>query len=410
MCNIDCVPKTWSLSLKDYARLDDFCKDNSITEDDFAWLMEFCKKESLDFKNLCNLFDFYDIYKRDCYLDFNNKKNEVKENLYLKFSDKEFIISSRIKSFLRVIKKIVKKNNEVMDGNKLSWNDITSSFDSFEDAIYKYVRDFCGCRVIPVPSSTQFSIENLNYTLKTISPQDFLLKLFIPTTDYYKSFDNNLLYSLKDFFTDKYSVCNYKDFLKYPKSNGYRSLQFGCFLDDGRRVEVQIRNFLHHIYAEYEHRRYEAKLQFSEFIPFYLSCEICSNYFKNDKLKDFDFSKMAFLYFTCLSVLTNDDLQINELNSEISCYACVNNCNGSFCFNDSLCNFDDQFIQTCSYIILSVRNSIIKDSCRYCTPIRNQIILEMDMLDDASINERIMNIFDKINNTDSHRLSYKIKL
>lgn len=419
MCNIDCVPKTWSLSLKNYAQLDGFCKKNSLSEEDFIWLMEFCTRESLDFEHLCNLFDFYDLYKNKCYTNLENRKNDFKEKLYLKFKDKKFIISGRIKSFLRVIKKIDKKNSDALNDNKLSWNDITAFYDKFEESINKYVKDFYGVRVIPVPYFSEFSIENLNYTLNTLSPQDFLLKLFIPTTKYYDFCDNGILYSVKDFFDDEFEIRSYKDFLKFPKSNGYRSLQFGCVFDDNERMEIQIRNFLHHIYAEYEHRRYEGKLQFSEFISFYLSCEICSNYFASDEIKKFDFSRIAFMYFICLSILTDDGVLFKELYNEID--NCVNNYNygGYVSIDDNfihdglysysnLYNSDDVFINICSHIILSVRDSIINDSQKFCPTIRNQIILEMNALNENYVKSHIMNILSGDIGFDDHKLCYKI--
>lgn len=418
MCNIDCVPKTWSLSLKNYAQLDGFCKKNSLSEEDFIWLMEFCTRESLDFEHLCNLFDFYDLYKNKCYMNLENRKNDFKEKLYLKFKDKKFIISGRIKSFLRVIKKIDKKNSDALNDNKLSWNDITAFYDKFEESINKYVKDFYGVRVIPVPYFSEFSIENLNYTLNTLSPQDFLLKLFIPTTKYYDFCDNGILYSIKDFFDDEFEIRSYKDFLKFPKSNGYRSLQFCCIFDKDKS-EIQVRNFLHHIYAEYEHRRYEGKLQFSEFIPFYLSCEICSNYFASDEIKKFDFSKIALMYFVCLSILTNDEMSFKELYNEID--NCVHDYNydgyvlvdnnlihdGLYSFNN-LYNSDDKFINICSHIILSVRDNIIKDSQKFCSVIKNQIILEMSALDESYVKNHIMNILSNDMSIDNHKLCYKI--
>ena len=417
MCNIDCVPKTWSLSLKDYALLDDFCKNNSLSEDDFCWMMDFCERKSLDFKNFCSLVKFYDFHKNKCYSNLEKKKNELEDSLNLKFVDKKFIISSRVKSFLRVIKKIDKKKNSELDG--LSWNDITTSYVNFEKTINKYVRDFCGCRVIPVPRSFDFSILNLNSTLKTLSPQDFLFKLFIPTTINYENFDDNILYSIKDFFDDEFKILNYKNFLKFPKSNGYRSLQFGCVFDDDERMEIQIRNFLHHIYAEYEHRRYEEKLNFSEFIPFYLSCEICSNYFASDEIKKFDFSRIAFMYFICLSILTNDVMHFSELDVQIDNYVSeyyytvydyiYYNCEGNNIYNfecNDLYNSDDEFVQICISIIKSVKDSIIMDSQRFGTTIKNQTKLEMDLLRDDYIKSRIMSILNA--KKQNHSLCYKI--
>ena len=426
MCNIDCVPKAWSLALKDYAWLDEFCKCNSISEDDFGWLMSFCTRNSLDFKSFYDLVNFYDFHKNECCMNLEKRKNEFKDSLKLRFDDTKFIVSSRVKSFFRVVKKIDKKNNSGLDG--LSWKDIVTSYDKFEYAINKYVKDFCGCRVIPVLGSSDFFIEGLNYTLKTISPQDFLLKLFIPATVIYEEYNNSILYSIKAFFDEEYKVCHYKDFLSTPKPNGYRSLQFVCFFDDTEKLEVQIRNFLHHIYAEYEHRRYEDKINFSEFIPFYLSCEICSSYFGNDKIRKFDFSKMAFMYFLCLSILTSDDMHFNEMNLEIENYVseyiynngviyCNYDCDNLYSFDcdnlytfecdNSYC-FDDVFIQNCVYIIKSVKENIIRDSQRFCTSIKNQIILEMNLLDDAYIIERIMSIINDVDNKKSRGLIYKI--
>lgn len=417
MCNIDCVPETWSLNLRDYAWLDVFCKDNSISDDDFYWLMDFCKRESLNFENFCNLFNFYDLYRNKCSMNLKGRKNEFKNGLNLKFSNKKFIISSRIKGFLRTVKKIDRKISDESNEKKMSWNDITTSYMYFEKSINEYVKDFYGCRVIPVPETSEFSIENLNSTLNTLSPQDFLLKLFFPATNYRENYDNDILYSIKDFFDDRYKLCCYKDFLSTPKSNGYRSLQFGCFFDDGRRVEVQIRNFLHHIYAEYEHRRYEGKLQFSEFIPFYLACEICSNYFDNDNVRKLNFSQIVYMYFVSLSILTNDDIDLDNISNEIDNYVSdyttenyVFDYIGCSSYDCECCDFlfDDNFIDICSHIIKSVRNSVLKDSQRFRDPIRNQINYEMNLLDDSHINELITSIIREKFRVDNHRLCYKI--
>lgn len=67
---------------------------------------------------------------------------------------------------------------------------------------------------------------------------------------------NEIILSFIDYIQNDgvYKIERVRDYVMFPKDNGYQSYQFVVKASNGYEVEIQVRNFLQHFWAELEHK------------------------------------------------------------------------------------------------------------------------------------------------------------
>ena len=290
----------------------------NFSPDEMAGLVRLCEDNNLSIEQLAKLCNLYDIYKLRIRELVVEKKEMISNKTNLKYlnSDFRFFVTARIKSFLRTLNKIERKCGE----DRIDFVSLLDgvNYEEFEHLIQDKVLDFVGFRVISAPKNFDIDIESLDQKIQSFSPKEFLTYFFGLSATNDAFFDNDVLYTIRDFLyldlsegselndddDNKGFDALPKDYVEEPKSSGYRGIQFYCpFVYGEGKNEIQIRNFMQHIYAEYEHRRYEGKIEPGELVPFYLACEICSMSFKDPNIRKMELSSVLQIYSICLSTL-----------------------------------------------------------------------------------------------------------
>lgn len=316
-------------------------------------------------EQLAMLYKFYKEYTGELRAFVDKKRETIFEKTNSEFlkTDFKIFVTARMKKFGRTLNKIVKKCNKDNDSFKSLCDSM--DYDGFKKMIRKKVLDFVGFRVISVPKSFDVDVESLDQKIKSFSPNEFLTYFFRLSTTNDAFFENDVLYTIRDFLylnlSEEFELNGDdnkgfdaipKDYVEEPKSSGYRGIQFNCpFEQEKGKNEIQIRNFMQHIYAEYEHRRYEGKIEPDELVPLYLACEICSMSFKDPNIRKMELSGVLQIYSICLSALryistdnvyTNYQCDLQDL--------CIDYYNG----------IDEDITQKCRSIALKV-NAQLKE-------------------------------------------------
>lgn len=372
--------------------------NHGCNDADKNWLVDFCTRNNLSYKQLYSLSMFFQIhcfnYKRVIENNRDSLKEKISELFVSKKVNVDFMVDCRIKGFVRTLKKIDRKiqcSFDTDDDKRNEWRMISGDTQTFIKAISEYVSDFLGLRVITISKQSCCDIESLKND--SLSPEEFLFKNFIPASVDSNNRDEDTLYLIRDclykqlgnYFDDTKSVSNGKDYLVNPKKNGYRGIQFYYLLDNKNNwSEIQIKNILHHMYAEFEHPRYEGNLLQEEAIPFYLVCDICSKFFDCLELQNANLSTIAYIYYICLAVLEKNDFEKDKLNHVLY---------GANC-DDTSFHFSDEIMKLCFDVIQSTRDYLLRDYEKDNVPC--EIVTSMKNLDDNTINICIDKIRKKI--------------
>lgn len=372
--------------------------DHGCNDADINWLVDFCTRNDLSYKQLCFLSMFFQIHCSNYKSVIENNRDSLKEEISKLFVSKnvnvDFMVDYRIKGFVRTLKKIDRKiqcSFDTDDDKRNEWIKISGDTQTFIKAISEYVSDFLGLRVITISKQSCCDIESLKND--SLSPEEFLFEKFIPASLDLNNRDEDALYLIRDclykqlgnYFDNTKSVSNGKDYLVNPKENGYRSIQFYYLLDNKNNwSEIQIKNILHHMYAEFEHRRYEGNLLQEDAIPFYLVCDICSKFFVRSELQNANLSTIAHIYYICLAVLEAKDFEKDKLNHVLYDANC----------DDNSFHFSDEIMKLCFDVIQSTRDYLLRDYERDNVPC--EIVTSMKNLDDNTINICIDKIRKKI--------------
>lgn len=89
-----------------------------------------------------------------------------------------------------------------------------------------------------------------------VSIKEKLVKIYHILSTFDANCDNQIILDFVDYIKNDnvYEVERERDYIKSPKSNGYQSYQFVIKASNGYEVEIQVRNFLQHFWAELEHK------------------------------------------------------------------------------------------------------------------------------------------------------------
>ena len=160
-----------------------------------------------------------------CYEEAKNevikKLNELLESFIALNPDYGFYIRGRIKDLKRIEDKLKRKYKDI------------DSFDA--KLVFENVTDIAGVRVIFAPIATSYNMNLFDITLRSL-PIDAFEGLMAEAARDKKNNNNDIIY----------------DFINKLARNG-----FNIIASNGFPVEIQMRNFLQHVYAEAEHKRYE---------------------------------------------------------------------------------------------------------------------------------------------------------
>lgn len=184
-----------------------------------------------------------------CYED---AKNEVMERLtnilqsfFIQNTTFGYYICGRIKEYDRIIDKLKRKFPDK--------NEFEAKF------IMENLTDIAGVRIIFAPIATSYNMNYFNKTLRYLPIGAF--KELIEEVAH-EDHNNNIdiIYSfVKELNRNGFNFMpsRTKDYISKPKESGYMSYHITVVASNGFPVEIQIRNFLQHVYAEAEHARYE---------------------------------------------------------------------------------------------------------------------------------------------------------
>lgn len=192
------------------------------------------------------------LLTNDVMLCYDEAMREVKSNLsellkefILDYPSFGFYICGRTKAQDRTEEKLKRKYPNVENYDK--------------NFIVNNVTDIAGVRIIFGPVNTSFDISLLNMTLRGLSINNFE-KLMQEAKAIKDNNSIDIIYNFVD--TLRASGFNIilnktKDYISNPKESGYMSYHVTVVASNGFPVEIQLRNFLQHLYAEAEHMRYE---------------------------------------------------------------------------------------------------------------------------------------------------------
>ena len=184
-----------------------------------------------------------------CYDDAKNevieKLNGLLKSFGVLYPDYGFYIRGRIKELKRIEDKLKRKYKD------------KDSFDT--QFVFENVTDIAGVRVIFAPIATSYNMNLFDITLRSLPIEAFegLMK------EAAREKKNNNIDIIYDFINQlasngfKIIPSKTKDYISKPKESGYMSYHVTVIASNGFPVEIQMRNFLQHVYAEAEHKRYE---------------------------------------------------------------------------------------------------------------------------------------------------------
>ena len=184
-----------------------------------------------------------------CYEEAKNevikKLNELLESFIALNPDYGFYIRGRIKDLKRIEDKLKRKYKDI------------DSFDA--KLVFENVTDIAGVRVIFAPIATSYNMNLFDITLRSL-PIDAFEGLMAEAARDKKNNNIDIIYD----FINKLARNGFniipsktKDYISKPKESGYMSYHVTVIASNGFPVEIQMRNFLQHVYAEAEHKRYE---------------------------------------------------------------------------------------------------------------------------------------------------------
>ena len=156
-----------------------------------------------------------------------------------------YYICGRTKESQRIIEKLRRKCPE------------KASFDA--KFVMDNVTDIAGVRIIFAPVATSYNMNYFDKTLRYLPIRAFkeLIKEVALEDD-----NNNIdiIYGfVNELVSNGFNIMpsRTKDYISNPKESGYMSYHVTVVASNGFPVEIQIRNFIQHVYAEAEHTRYE---------------------------------------------------------------------------------------------------------------------------------------------------------
>ncbi len=163
----------------------------------------------------------------------------LKSMLYRFCSTNQFGVmeSSRIKKMQSIIEKIFGKKKD---------NDNVN--------IENEINDIAGIRVVFCATDDACNLAELDKKIHAWDKETFKKKLTLSSC---KSDNCNIdvIYQFINYLRNdnSYEVVNEKDYIKSPKSRGYQSYHIIIKASNGCSVEIQVRNLVQHLFAEYEH-------------------------------------------------------------------------------------------------------------------------------------------------------------
>lgn len=174
-----------------------------------------------------------------------------------------FMESSRIKKMESIIDKIFfkKKKNENVD-------------------IKNEIRDIAGIRIVFCDRNDACDLNELDKQIHSWDKDTFKKNMSLACNSD-DNCDIKSVYEFLDFLKqdNSYEIIEEKDYIKEPKPSGYQSFHIIIKASNGCLVEIQIRNFIQHLFAEFEHdvvykADEDVKDEYRSF------CQECSNFMK----------------------------------------------------------------------------------------------------------------------------------